>query len=105
MLCRNQLPWVKSCKHLGNTIVTASGGGDIRNQDVKNKRAAYIDNSVKIQETFGFANPPEVLRAVQTYAGHWYGSMLWDLFGQMAGQIYNSWFTTVKVTWDPRSYS
>ena len=27
-----------------------------------------------------------------------------DLFGQMAGQIYNSWSTTVKVTWDvPRS--
>jgi hypothetical protein len=30
--------------------------------------------------------------------------MLWDLFGEKAGQLYNSWSTSVKLTWDvPRS--
>ena len=72
--------------------------------DAKVKRAVFIENAVKIQETFGFANPPEILKAVQTYAGHWYGSMLWNLFGEKAGMIFNSWSTAVKVTWDvPRS--
>ena len=30
--------------------------------------------------------------------------MLWDLFGDMAGQVYRSWNTCVKLVWDlPRS--
>ena len=30
--------------------------------------------------------------------------MLWNLFGEKAGMIFNSWSTAVKVTWDvPRS--
>ena len=33
VLCGNDLPWVQSCKHLGNTIAVACGG-DIRGQDV-----------------------------------------------------------------------
>ena len=72
--------------------------------DANMKRGQFIDNSVKIQETFSFANPPELLQAVQTYAGHWYGAMLWDLYGEKAGQLYRSWNTSVKVAWDvPRA--
>ena len=66
--------------------------------DAKTKRAKYIESAVQIQETFGFANPPEILQAV--CAGHWYGSMLWDLNGEMAGQICRSWSTSVKMAWD-----
>ena len=30
--------------------------------------------------------------------------MLWDLYGDMAGQVYRSWNTCVKLVWDlPRS--
>ena len=45
ILCGNELPWVTSCKHLGNTIVNTATAvaGDIRSQDVMIKRAAYID--------------------------------------------------------------
>ena len=44
------------------------------------------------------------MQAVQTYAGHWYGSMLWDLFGEKADQIYKSWNTCARITWGvPRS--
>ena len=28
-----------------------------------------------------------------------YSSMLWDLFGEMAGQVYRSWSTYVKLAW------
>ena len=72
--------------------------------DANMKRGQFIDNSVKIQETFSFANPPELLQAVQTYAGHWYGAMLWDLYGEKCGQLCRSWNTSVKVAWDvPRA--
>ena len=72
--------------------------------DASVKRAQFIESSVQIQETFAFAQPTEILQAVQTYAGHWYGSMLWDLYGEKAGQIYRSWSTCAKLTWGvPRS--
>ena len=49
---------------------------------------------------FDFAHPSQFLSAVQTYAGHFYGSMLWDV----AGQVYRSWNTCVKLSWFlPRS--
>ena len=67
--------------------------------DAKVKRARFIDDAAKIQETFGFANPPEILKAVQTYAGHWYGAMLSNLFGDGANKVFNSWSTAVKVAW------
>ena len=99
-LCGRDLPWVEYATHIGHELHQMCN----MEYDANIKRAQFIENSVKIQESFGFAQPHEVLQAIQTYAGHWYGSMLWDLFGEKAGQIYRSWGTCVKVTWDvPRS--
>ena len=99
-LCGADLPWVVHATHLGHELHQLCN----MEFDAKTKRAKYIESAVQIQETFGFANPPEILQAVQTYAGHWYGSMLWDLNGEMAGQISRSWSTSVKMAWDvPRS--
>ena len=68
--------------------------------DANVKKAQFIDGAVKIQESFGFAQPNEILEAIQTYAGHWYGSGIWE----ESGQLNKSGSTTVKVTWDvPRS--
>ena len=67
--------------------------------DAQTKRAPFIQNSVQIQESFSFAHPSEIMRAVHVYASHWYGSMLWDLFGDKARQIYSSWNTCAKLTW------
>ena len=38
--------------------------------DANAKRAQFIETSVKIQESFGFAEPNEILQAIHTYAGH-----------------------------------
>ena len=68
------------------------------------KRAQFIENSTEIRDIFIFGHPSQVLRAVQMYSCHFYGSMLWDLFGDMAGQVYRSWNTCVKLSWGiPRS--
>ena len=96
----HDLPWVEHATHLGHELHQLCS----MEYDANIKRAQFIENSVQIRETFGFAGPPEVLQAVQTYASHWYGSMLWDLFGEKANQVYRSWSTCVKLTWNiPRS--
>ena len=84
-----ELPWVESALHLGNTI-HESGSMD---KDAKVKRAAFIRESTDLRETFGFASPTEVLRAVKLYAGSHYGSSLWKLGGESAGQYYTAWQT------------
>ena len=71
---------------------------------MKVKRAAYIDETVEIRESFSFATPAEVLKAVKLYAGSHYGPMLWDLGSDMATQYYNVWNTCVKLAWQvPRA--
>ena len=51
------------------------------------KRVEFIDDqSVDIRETFGFASPAEVLKAVKLYTGSHYGSMLWELGSGAADQ-------------------
>jgi hypothetical protein len=74
--------WMDSAVHLGN-VLHESGSMD---KDVKVKRATFIRESTELRETFGFASPAEVLRAVKLYAGSHYGSNLWDLGGDRAGQ-------------------
>ena len=68
------------------------------------KRAAFIGKSTDIRETFAFASPVEVLRAVKVFAGDLYGGNLWQLRGDMANQVFNAWTTCIKLTWQvPRN--
>ena len=90
-----ELPWVETALHLGNTI-HESGSMD---KDAKVKRAAFIRESTDLRETFGFASPTEVLRAVKLYSGSHFGSSLRKLGGESAGQYYTAWQTCVKLAW------
>ena len=45
------------------------------------------------------ASPVEILSAIKTYCCSFYGSMLWDLGGEGASQVFNSWTTGVRLTW------
>ena len=72
--------------------------------DIRIKRAKFIDKSTEIRETFSFADPVQVLQAVNIYCCDHYGSMLWDLYSDMAGQYYRCWNTCAKLAWNcPRS--
>ena len=48
---------------------------------------------------FEFAHPAQVLQAINVYASHFYGSMLWNLYGVGAEQVFRSWNTCVKLAW------
>ena len=95
-----ELPWVESALHLGH-VLHESGNMD---QDVKVKRANFINDSTEVREAFCFASPSEVLRAVKVYVGSHYGSNLWQLGGDMACQYFSAWRTCVKLAWQlPRA--
>ena len=100
MLDGKNLPWVESAPHLGH-ILHESGSMD---QDTKAKRAKFIDESTRIRETFQFASPCEVLRAVKVYVGSHYSSNLWQLDSDLVGQYFSAWRTCVKLAWQlPRT--
>ena len=94
------LPWVSHATHLGHELHEDAN----LDFDCKSKRANFIDKSLSIRETFKFAKEEQVLKAVQTYCCDFYGSMLWNLYGEQAGQFYRCWNTCTKLCWDlPRS--
>ena len=90
------LPWVQSADHLGHQLHESG----TMEKDALEKNAQFVRNSVEIREMFGWASPVEILRALKTYCSSFYGSMLWDLEGEGAKQVFNSWGTAVKLAWD-----
>ena len=95
-LCGKPLPWVKRGDHLGHTIHEDGTMG----QDCVAKRARFIDETCKIRETFKFAHPQEKLAAIEKYCTSMYGSNLWDLRSHESQMVFNSWKTSVKLTWN-----
>ena len=72
--------------------------------DTRVKKAQFISNSLEVREMFSFASPAEVLRTLKIYTCSLYGSNLWELGGDMANQVYNAWWTGVRLAWDvPRA--
>ena len=74
-----KLPWVKTAQHLGHEL---SQMADME-QDSKLKRGVYIDKSTEVRQMFKFAEPFQVLQAIQTYTADFYGAMLWSCMGQV----------------------
>ena len=95
LLCGRALPWVARAEHLGHAL---SEDGTMR-QDASEKRARFIDMSVKIRETFSFAHPAEQLQAVMKYCTSIYGSNLYNFEDDEFGMICGAWKTGVKLAW------
>ena len=99
-LLGQQLPWVASADHLGH-VLHQSGTMD---QDALVKRARFIDKTIGIRESFSFAYPDQIMRAVQVYACDGYGSMLYDFSTSSCESLFKSWNTCIKLIWGvPRS--
>ena len=95
-----ELPWVKSALHLGHKLTQECN----MKQGAWVSRAKFIDKSVDIKEMFHFANPNQIVTAMDTYCNDWYGSCLWDLFGVRAKQCYTAWNVALRLAWDlPRT--
>ena len=92
-LCGRDLPWVEHATHLGHELHQMCN----MEYDTKVKRAQFVENSVKLQESFGFALPHKVLQAIQTCWPLVWFNALGSVWGE-GGQIFRSWSTCVKET-------
>ena len=63
------LPWVPTATYLGHEL-HESGRME---HDTCVKKAMFISKSLEIRETFSFASPVEIIKAVKVYTGSFYG--------------------------------
>ena len=87
------LPWVVTATHLGHELHQSG----TMEYDCRIKRAMFIDSSIEIRESFSFALPLHVLKAVQLNSLHCYGGMLWNFGSARSSQFYKAWNTCVKL--------
>ena len=95
-LCGNPLPWVKSAKYLGNNL---TGIIDGLAQDVKIKRARFIERNIELNQEFQFAHPEIKTRINQIYNSSFSGSVLWDLTSRNVEMLENSWSVSIRHMW------
>ena len=93
-LCGNMLPWVDSVKHLGNTIENKTNG--ILSQDIRVKRAQFIQRCNEIIQELYFAHPRTKLQINCIYNTHFTGSVIWNLFSKEFTMIENTWNVSIR---------
>ena len=96
-LCGNDLPWVSNGKHLGVSIGDKIDG---MKQDIKIKRANYINKNNDICQEFHFCHPVTKFHLNSVYNTSFTGSPLWNLFCREAEMLQNSWNTSFKIMFD-----
>ena len=93
-LCGVPLPWVDGGLHLGNNL---SNQTNIMGQDIKIKRAQFINKNNELNQEFWFSHPSTKITINQIYNFHFTGSPIWDLFCKEAVMLENSWNTAVRL--------
>ena len=88
ILCGNELPWVKSAKHLGCKI-----GSNIQGlpDDLMEKRAIYINRVNELHQEFTYAHPRTKIIINNIFNTSFYGSQLWDLHSFEAKRLEKTW--------------
>ena len=78
------LPWVESADHLGHCLSQMTN----MDKDCMRSRAIFIKKTIEIREQLSFANPMQIMQAVQMLCSDAYGCMLWDLCSNKAEQLF-----------------
>ena len=69
-------------------------------QDVKVKRANFINKNIELNQEFSFSHPLTKVKMNLIFNFQFNGSPVWDLFSKEAIMLENSWNTAVKVMFD-----
>ena len=90
------LPWVDSVKHLGTTITNTSGCCRL-DQDLMEKRAAYIAKNNELIQEFYYAHSNTRIWINNIYNTSFYGAPLWNMFSRNFEKLEKSWNTSVRM--------
>ena len=69
-------------------------------QDIKIKRAKYIEKNNELYQEFFFFHPKTRLKLNVIYNSHFTGSQLWDMFSREAEMIENTWNTSFRIMYE-----
>ena len=67
------------------------------NDDLIEKRAIYTNKVNGLTQEFHFAHPLTKVRINNIFNSHFYGSVLWDLFGIEALRLEKSWNVSQRI--------
>ena len=95
LLNDKELPWVNSVKHLGSTITDNIGCR--MNQDLLEKRAAYISKNNELVQEFHYAHPKTKIWVNYVFNTCFYGSPLWDMFSRDFEKLEKSWNVSNRI--------
>ena len=79
-LDEKDLPWVETADHLGHKLYQKTS----MEKDCTRARGKFIQKTVELREQLSFAQPQQIMQAVQVLSTDAYGSMLWDLASNQA---------------------
>ena len=91
-----RFPWVAHAVHIGNTL---HEDGTME-QDVKVKRATFIEDVHNLQQEFHKCHPEVQAKLMTLYSSSCYGSNAWNLYGTWAKKLFTSWNVNLKYIWD-----
>ena len=96
LLCGYSLPWVSTTTHRDHGIHES---GEM-SHDTTAKRAILIGKSCEVCDSFAFAAPSSMLRALQVYCSSYYGSLAgWDLEEAEAQKFHGVWTLIVLLSY------
>ena len=95
-VAEEKFAWVQSAVHIGNTL---HEDGTME-QDVKVKRAQFVDSCHNLQEEFYKSHPEVQAKLLSLYNSSCYGSNTWNLYGTWANKFFTSWNVSLKYIWD-----
>lgn len=91
-LNKKALSWCKSTKHLGNTLSCCLESSI----DINVKKGIFIGCVNDIMTEFSFVHPNVKHKLINIYGTSFYGSPLWDLYGNAAKSLYTTWNIAIR---------
>ena len=88
------LPWVDSWPHLGHILHIDESPC----HDLLMKRGQFISKLHVFRQEFGNVDPIVYMELVSIYLSSFYGSNLWDLYGEDTEKLYKTWNIMIRMT-------
>ncbi len=83
----DKLQWYSQVKHLGHIFNCCSSFS----ADVANRKRQFIGCVNSMITQFGFAHPVCQMKLPVIHGYRFYGSSLWDLYGNACNHLYTTW--------------
>ena len=96
VLNNDKLPWVDEIKHVGNLMEIDNSFS----HDIKVKRGAFIGRIHSLNQEFYYASGEVKTRLYDIFSLSFYGSSLWDLFGEEVARIHRSYNVAIRMAFN-----